>query len=313
MALLPAPDVPAPVLPKAAAPADLVAWLAETAGPLPQVGLRHEAEIATLWVELKPEPKPVFTLALIESVARVQEAVASFNDRFPERPVLFFAYRACGEVFSLGGDLDFYLDCLAGNDRAGLARYADAATRVIHMNTTGLGGRVITLANVHARALGGGIDPARACNVMIAEEEASFCYPEVNYNHFPISAVPVLIRRAGALEAERILTSGETYSAADFLAKGVIDEVVPKGAGADWIRRFAARTQGSHRARVALFRAFNRKYGDLAQELDEAARTWVHHIMTLTPLEIAKLQRIAQAQERMLLRRPGRGAPSAAG
>ena len=292
----------------AAAPGDpdVAAWLQEFAGPLPQLVLRFEPAASLLWLELKAEPKPVFTLTLIESVARAQDAVIRFNDRFPDRPILFLAYHAAGEVFSLGGDLDFYLDCLATNDREGLARYARLATRVIHRNTTGLEGRVITLASVHARALGGGIDPARACNVMVAEEPATFCYPEINYNHVPISAVPVLVRRAGALEAERILTSGETYSSAEMLAKGVLDAVVPQGGGRDWIRRFTAKAANSHKARMMLFHAFNARFGDLERELGEAADTWVRHIMTLSPLEISKLQRIAQAQERMLLRRPAR-------
>lgn len=285
---------------------DTVAWLRAFAGPLPQLDLQFEAELSLLWLELKAEPKPVFTLTLIESVSKAQLAVIAHNERFPERPILFVAYHAKGEVFSLGGDLDFYLDCLASNDRDGLAHYAHLATSVIHRNTSGLGGRVITLANVHARALGGGIDPARACNVMVAEEPATFCYPEINYNHFPISAVPVLVRRAGALEAERILTSGETYSSADMLAKGVIDAAVPHTQGRDWIRRYVAKAANSHKARVALFHAFNQRFGDLERELGEAADTWVRHIMTLSPLEISKLQRIAQAQERLLLRRAPR-------
>jgi len=66
----------------------------------------------------------------------------------------------------------------------------------------------VTLATVHAKALGGGIDPARACNVMIGEERASFSYPEINYNHFPISAVPILSRHTGSIEAERIKNVG---------------------------------------------------------------------------------------------------------
>ncbi|WP_082666416.1 enoyl-CoA hydratase-related protein [Aureimonas sp. AU4] len=302
----PVVDRPTPML----APVGVADAIRALAGDLPQVDISFEPALSLLWIDLAPEPKPVFTMECIASVAAVQEAVMAHNLGGPLEPVRFLAYRAKGEVFSLGGDLDYYLGCLARGDRQGLERYARLATQVIELNTNGLRGQVITLSTVHARALGGGIDPARACNVMVAEERASFSYPEVHYNHFPISAVPVLIRRAGAIEAERILTSGDVYAPEEFLAKGVLDAVVPAGDGEDWLRRYAEKAATSHRARVMLFEAFNRRFGDLRADLADAAALWVDHIMSLSAVEVAKLQRIANAQNRMLSRR-GRDAAAA--
>jgi DSF synthase len=213
---------------------------------------------------------------------------------------MFFAYRGVGSIFSLGGDLDFYLDCLAEGDIGGLTNYANLAAEVIAHNNNGLNGIAITLATIHGKALGGGIDPARACNVLVGEEHATFSYPEIHYNHFPISAVPILSRHVGMVEAERILTLGREYTAAEFEARGVLDAVVPTGTGEDWIRAYATRNMPTHRARMALITAFNRRSGNLAAELAEAVETWVNHFMRLKPIEISKLQRIAQVQERML-------------
>jgi len=292
---------------------DIVGSIGAIAGDLPQIDLSYERDIRTLWITLKPEPKPVFTLSIIASVRKVQGAIMRRWSAVDEAPILFLAYRASGSVFSLGGDLDFYLDCLVQNDRTGLADYARLAADVIRLNATALDGAAITLANIHGRALGGGIDPARACNVLVGEEGATFSYPEITFNHFPIAAVAILSRHAGAPEAERILLSGEEYSAAEFCAKGVLDAVAPDGKGEEWIRSYAGRNAGSQRARVALIAAFNRRAGNLEQDLAEAARMWVDHIMSLTPLEISKLQRIAQLQERMLGRalRRERAAPKA--
>lgn len=279
---------------------DVLAAIRVVAGPLPQIDLAYEAKIRTLWVTLKPEPKPVFTLPSIASVRKVQHAVMRLWADAPECPVMFFAYRGEGPVFSLGGDLDFYLDCLATGDRAGLVEYSKLATEVIALNSSGLKGLALTLAAIHGKALGGGIDPARACNVLVAEESATFAYPEINYNHFPISAVPILARHAGLIEAEHILTSGRDYTAREFHDCGVVDAVVPDGTSADWIRDYAKRNLPTHRARIALVAAFNRRAGDLETELAEGAEMWVNHLMRLKPVEIAKLQRIAQVQERML-------------
>jgi DSF synthase len=286
----------------AARPEEVIAAIRAASGPLPQLELAYEPEIRTLWLTLKPEPKPVFTLPIITSVQKVQRSIIKLWQDSPERPIQFFAYRGTGPLFSLGGDLDYYLECLARNDRDGLAEYAARATDVIRLNSNGLKSMVVTLATVHAKALGGGIDPARACNVMIGEEQATFSYPEINYNHFPISAVPILSRHTGPIEAERILLSGMEYSAREFRERGALDEVVPNGTGQDAVRDYAKRCLPTQRARVALFAAFSRRAGALDADLAEAAEAWVDHIFNLRPIEISKLQRIAHAQERMLAR-----------
>lgn len=303
------PFVTSPVLPvprqieiPAPRPEEVIAAIRAAAGPLPQLELAYEADIRTLWLTLKPEPKPVFTLPIITSVLKVQKSIIKLWQDSSERPIQFLAYRNRGPLFSLGGDLDYYLDCLAKGDRAGLAEYASRAIDVILLNSNGLNGMVVTLSTIHAKALGGGIDPARACNVMIGEEQATFCYPEINYNHFPISAVPILSRHTGPIEAERILLSGAEYTARAFFERGALDEVVPNGTGEDAVRDYAKRCLPTQKARVALFAAFSRRAGGLDADLKEAAADWVNHIFTLRPIEISKLQRIALAQERMLSR-----------
>lgn len=274
-------------------------------GPLPQVKIAYEPEIETLWLTIKPEPKPVFTLPLLTSVGKVQRAVHDLwvhATRRADAPVKFLAYRAEGPVFTLGGDLDFYLDCLATNDRAGLNEYARLSAEGACWNASGLQGAAITLSTIHAKAIGGGIDAPRSCNVMIAEEQASFVYPEVRFNHFPITAVAILSRRMGPVEAQRMLMSGAEYTAAEFEARGGLDAVVPEGEGEAWIRRYAAETLPMFSARRALFTAFYRRAGRLEEELAPMADLWSDCMLRLTPNEISRLQRIAQTQERMLTR-----------
>jgi DSF synthase len=278
----------------------IVRQLHARAGALPQLSLEYEPDILTLWVTLRPEPKPVYTLPLIESVGRLQDAIMGLWGVQEDRPIRYLAYRVQGTIHSLGGDLDFYLDCLRANDRASLLHYSEQAVKGMRLNRSGLNGAVITIAHVRGKAIGGGIDSARACNVLVAEEDASFTYPEVSFNHFPIAAVPILSRHTGPVAAERILLSGKDYSAREFMDAGAVDEVVPCGTGEDWIRRYASRTLASHGARVAVLGAFNREAGDLGSVLGASAHAWTDHILRLRPLEISKLQRIAAAQERML-------------
>ena len=246
---------------------DVIGAIDQRRGVLPQIELDFEPEIAMLWITLKPEPKPVFTLACGESVLKVQHALMALWADAARSPVLFLAYRGTGPVFALGGDLDFYLECIATNDRVALENYARLAVEIMNLNASSLGQRVITMATIHAKALGGSIDPPRSCNLMIAEARARFGYPEIAFNHFPIAAVPILSRRIGELEAQRILMSAEEFSAQQFYDKGVIDEVVPDGSGEMALRDYASRFHSSHAARVALYSAFYRHAGDLEQEL----------------------------------------------
>jgi DSF synthase len=272
------------------------------AGLLPQIELMYEPKIRTLWVTLQPEPKPVFTLTCGESVLKALRAIVDLWPDPNRSPILFLAYRGVGPVYALGGDLDFYLDCLARNDRAALQYYAQLAIDIMGLNASSLGRRVITISNIHGKALGGSIDPPRSCNIMIAEENAQFGYPEVVFNHFPIAAVPILSRRLGVVGAQRILMSGKEYSAQQFYEMGVVDQVVPHGSGEKIVRDYAARSLASHSARVALFSEFCRHAGDLEQELAHSAKIWIDHILKLQPIDIAKLQRIVHLQDKMLSR-----------
>ncbi|WP_298356646.1 crotonase/enoyl-CoA hydratase family protein [Rhodoblastus sp.] len=277
------------------------------AGELPQIELAYESAIKTLWITLAPEPRPVFTLDMMTSLNKVQRAIHALwsPDDYARSPIRFVSHvgKASSPVVTLGGDLEFYIECLAKSDLAGLEEYARISIENIKWNASSLRGAAITTASVHALALGGGIDAPRSCNVMIAERRASFSYPEIKFNHFPISAVAVLSRVVGPRAAQEILTSGKEYSAEEFARFGALDAVVDDGGGADWLRRYATENLKTHRARLALFRAFYEQSSEaFEEEMTRLAKHWTDHIIHLTPLEISALQKIVSAQDMFLSR-----------
>ncbi len=215
----------------------------------------------------------------------------------------FLAYRGEDPIFTLGGDLEFYLDCIGGNDRAGLEEYANASREGAIWNASSLNGAAITVSTVHAKALGGGIDAPRSCNVMIAERQATFCYPEVKFNHFPITAVAVLSRHMGPLNAFRTLSDARELCAEEFKALGGLEAVVDEGEGENWIRQYAEDTLPSHSARLSLFGAFHRQTAAAFDaELAYLANNWVDSMMRMSSIDLVRLQRIVAAQNRMLAR-----------
>ena len=284
-------------------PAEVMDAISHNVGPLPQLKLEYEPAIKTLWVTIAPEPKPVFTFDLVNSVSRLQTAIVSLwgPDRHIRSPISFFAYRASGQIFTMGGDLDFYLDCIAKGDRTALQEYARLSIKGVLGNASSLSGAAITMATIEGKGIGGGIDAPLSCNLVIAEEQTSFSYPEVKFNHFPITAVAVLSRRIGAREAHRLLTTGDELSAIQFEAAGALDAVVPTGHGEAWLRKYAAETLPIHGARLSLFEAFHRRRAkEYKTELEWLASAWSNYMLRLTPMELSRLQRISVGQDRML-------------
>ena len=282
---------------------ETVALIMRKAGPTQQLSLDYEPALRLMWMTIRPEPKPIFTYDLLESINKVQRAIVDlWSDDPANCPIRFMAYRSVGPIFTLGGDLEFYLDCLARGDLGGLRDYARLSAEGVIHNMTGLNGLAISIATVSGKGLGGGIDASRSCNIMVAEEQATLGYPEVVFNHFPILAAPILSRRIGGFKAQQLLMEGGEFSASDFYDRGLLDAVVPNGTGEDWVRKYAKDNAASHGARVALFNDFLHRGGDAVEEVNAAAEHWANYMFSMKPTDIARLQKIALMQDRMLLR-----------
>ncbi len=91
---------------------------------------------------------------------------------------------------------------------------------------------VPTIAAVHGACLGGGMEAAIACDIVIAAKSAVFGQPEVKLGFFPPYAavrLPVLVGPARAIE---ICTTGRRYAADEaarlgFVTHCVEDEALP--------------------------------------------------------------------------------------
>jgi DSF synthase len=282
---------------------EVIGAIRQEAGVLPQLDISYEPNIKTVWLTLRPEPKPVFTLDLLNSLNAAQRAIWVLwgkSGNYAASPVRFVVLCGDGPIFTLGGDLDFYLDCLARADRAGLQEYARASVEAVCWSASSLRGAAISLAVVQGKAFGGGIDAPCSCNMVVAESQSVFSYPEVKFNHFPITAVSVLTRRVGRIAAQKILGSAKEFTAAQFEAMGALDAVAPEGEGRNWVRSYAAETLPMHSAKLSLHAAFHEVAGNFEEELRPLARMWTDSMMRLSPMQISRMQRLAQAQERIL-------------
>ena len=126
-------------------------------------------------------------------------------------------------------------DFCAGADLSQLERIAAGATREENLaDAMKLGNLLIQMrrmskpliAAVHGHALAGGAGLATACDLIIADEEAVFGYPEVKLGFVPAMVMALLIRSVGEKVAFQLTTFGDTISARQAQQLGLVNQVV---------------------------------------------------------------------------------------
>ena len=88
---------------------------------------------------------------------------------------------------------------------------------------------VPVIARVNGHALGGGLEMALGCNLIIAAEEATFGLPEARVGRLPLDGGMVLLQRQiSSRHAMGMLLTGRRISAAEALRFGLVNAVVPR-------------------------------------------------------------------------------------
>ena len=159
--------------------------------------------------------------------------LAAVFDEFAADPELWVAIvtGAGDRAFSAGNDLKYQA---GGGDRGG-------------QPDTGFGGLTARLdltkpviAAVNGVAMGGGFEIALACDLIVAAEDAVFALPEVRVGLAALAGgLHRLPRTIGVKQAMGMILTGRRVSAAEGLALGFVNEVVPVGEALPAARRWA--------------------------------------------------------------------------
>ena len=81
-----------------------------------------------------------------------------------------------------------------------------------------------TVARVHGAALGGGVGLVAACDIAIADDQASFGFPEVRLGLVPAVISTFVLPRIGVRAARRYFLTGERFGAPQAAALGLVHE-----------------------------------------------------------------------------------------
>jgi crotonobetainyl-CoA hydratase len=85
------------------------------------------------------------------------------------------------------------------------------------------------IARVNGHALGGGFEMVLGCDLVVAAAEAGFGLPEPRVGRLPLDGGMVLLQRQVPFrQAMGMLLTGRRLSAAEALAMGLVNQVVPR-------------------------------------------------------------------------------------
>ncbi|HEX7077991.1 MAG TPA: enoyl-CoA hydratase-related protein [Candidatus Eisenbacteria bacterium] len=139
----------------------------------------------------------------------------------------------------------------------------------------------VTVAAVRGVALGGGFELALACDMMVAEEGASFGAPEIWLACFPPVGAAALPRHLAPQKAAEIILSGEQITAEEAAAMGLVNLVVPRGGMEGALERyvslFTEKSAAALRIAKRALRAGEERPFDAA--LAEAERLYVQELL----------------------------------
>jgi len=125
-----------------------------------------------------------------------------------------------------------------------------------------------TIAAVRGLLLGGGLEIALCCDLIVVEEDSRIGLPEIKLGVFPSSGGPVrATRRIGEGRARQLMLLGDPIDAATALQWGLVDRVAPVG-GASSVAMALAATLATRPAlaidlcKQAIGYAFDRPAGE---------------------------------------------------
>ncbi|MBI3900028.1 MAG: enoyl-CoA hydratase/isomerase family protein [Gammaproteobacteria bacterium] len=199
--------------------------------------------------------------------------------------------------FGLGGDLNYFIDCIRRRDRDALYRYSRLALDLIYEWATMSVRGTTTIALVQGRMLGGAFELGLAADFLIAEEHSVFAFPEILFGLFPCSGgMSLLAQRVSIRQAQRMLADPCVYTVADLERLKLVDDICARGEGVRGVRKFIAAHAACHSARLMLQRARHRMapldYAEMLKVVDD----WVTAAIGLNAESLRAMEMLIKLQ-----------------
>lgn len=258
-----------------------------------------DATHRAIWVTRRSDASASVTLSQLRETLAIDDALRQASDSCVKFKVLCSAQPG---IFSLGGDLRLFRECIEEGRRDLLADYAALACRAIWNNVTALGARrVQSVALVAGEAQGGGFEAALSCNTLVAERGSSMGFPEPLFGLFPgMGAEILLATRVGADVARKLVSSSNRYKAEFLHEIGVVDYLVEAGTGIAHVKRILARSvSGSTESERMHAEARQARLEEIQlHAIETVAGQWLEQAMRLDSRNLRNMRYIIEMQGR---------------
>ena len=186
------------------------------------VELDHDGRVAT--VRLAAPKANILDRAMIADLDRVCDTLAG------RRGLVAVVLGAAGPNFSYGASVEEHLpDQIA----AVLAELHALLGRFLELPAP-------TIAAIRGSCLGGGLELALACDLILAEEGARLGQPEIKLGVFPPAAAALLPVRVGAGPASELVLTGSTWTGKRAAELGLVTRTAPDGTLDEALSRWLA-------------------------------------------------------------------------
>ena len=287
---------------------DRSASTSSDSNPLPSPNLVNsfDAGQRVFWSRMRPEDgRGCFTMPLIKEMGALADRLRGFHAAQLASgglaPAFFVSASAIPGTYNLGGDLAHFAESIRKGDRETIGYYGHSCIDAIYENSRSFGLPLTTIALIEGDALGGGLECALSYDVIVAARAGQIGFPAALFNLFPgMGAYTFLSRRIGRAAAERLISSGKTYSAEEAHRDGVIDVLAEDGQGVAEVNRYVRQTSRRMNMQQAVFNARRRVEQITESELRDVVDIWADAAMCIGSSDLRMMDRLATAQRRRL-------------
>jgi len=168
----------------------------------------------------RPDVRNAFNDTMIAELTDWAHGVAS------DASVRAVVLSGAGPTFCAGADLAWMARSVEYTEAENVAdalRASDMFANINHLP-------VPVIGRIHGAALGGGAGLVAVCDVVVAEEHATFGFTEVKLGIIPATISPFVLDKIGRSAARELFLTGRRFSAAHALDIGLVHTVVPPDA-----------------------------------------------------------------------------------
>jgi DSF synthase len=264
----------------------------------------HDQVLRSVWIEFIYGEQPCFSNELIEDVWTVKHSIQQaaqngYRENHEDRILFQVLASTDRKVFSLGGDLAYFIKLIEENDRAGLRNYARRCADTQYASASHYGVPFTTIALVAGEALGGGFEAALAANILVAEKSARFGFPEITFGMFPgMGGFSFLVRRINPAMARRMILNHRVYTATELYEMGVVDILAPDGEGREAVNDYMQRHISQAPGRQGFQAAVDLVNPVSHEELYDIVELWVEASLKLSKKNRRLMEYFSRAQAR---------------